>query len=62
MARAVAGDGAAEALSTPTALKQVGVTMMATLRSLAAVVATVLTRLDEAGGGLRCALRVVCRV
>jgi hypothetical protein len=59
VARAVAGDGAAEALSTPTALKQVGVTMMATLRSLAAVVATVLTRLDEAGGGLRCALRVV---
>lgn len=54
VARAVAGgDGAAEAQSTPTALTQVGVTMMATFRSIAAVVATVFTRLDEAGGGLR---------
>jgi hypothetical protein len=64
VARALAGgDGAAEALSPPTALTQVGVTIMVTFRSIAAVVATVLTRLDEAGGGLRCVLCCcnVCR-
>jgi hypothetical protein len=54
------GDGAAEALSlpsTPSAMTPVGAAMVATVRSIAAVAASVLTRLDQAGGGLRCARR-----
>lgn len=57
MVRAVTGgDGAAEALSlpsTPSAMTPVGAAMVATVRSIAAVAASVLTRLDQAGGGLR---------